>query len=154
MSSSLWSHGLQHTSFLCSSLSPGVCSSSYPLNQWCHPTTSSSVTLLLLPSIFPSIRVFSNESALHVRWPTDWSFSFSNSPFSEYSEFISFRIDWFDLFGVQGTLICLLYHSSKASILLCSAFFNCPALTSIHDYWKNHSFDYRDLCRQSNVFAF
>ena len=78
--------------------------------------------LLLLPSIFPSIRIFSNESALHIRWPKYWSFSFSNSPFSEYSELISFRIDWFDLLGVQGTLKCLLYHNSKASILLCSVF--------------------------------
>ena len=80
--------------------------------------------LLLLPSIFPSIRVFSNESALHIRLPRYWSFSFSISPFSEYSGLISFRTDWFDLLVVQGTLKSLLqYHSSKASILWCSAFF-------------------------------
>ena len=80
--------------------------------------------LLLWPSIFPSIRVFSNESVLHIRWPKDWSFSFSISPFNEYSGLISFRIDWFDLLGVQGTLKSLLqHHSSKASILQCSAFF-------------------------------
>ena len=80
--------------------------------------------LLLLPSIFPSIRVFSNELALHIRWPKYWSFNFSISPSSEYSEFISFRIDWFDLLAVQGTLKSLLqHHSSKASILQCSAFF-------------------------------
>ena len=80
--------------------------------------------LLLLPSIFPSIRVFSKESVLHSRWPKYWSFSFSISPSSEYSGLISFRMDWLDLFAVQGTLKSLLqYHSSKASILWCSAFF-------------------------------
>ena len=79
--------------------------------------------LLLLPSIFPSIRVFSNELNLHIRWPKYWSFSFSISPSNGYSGFISFRIDWFDL-AVQGTLKSLLqHHSSKASILPCSAFF-------------------------------
>ena len=80
--------------------------------------------LLLLPSIFPSIRVFSNESVLHVKWPKYWSFSFSISPSNEYSGLISFRMDWFDLLAVQGTLKSLLpHHSSKASILLCLAFF-------------------------------
>ena len=83
---------------------------------FCHP--------LLLPSIFPSIWVFSNESALHIRWPKDWSFSFSISPSNEYSGLISFRMDWMDLLAVQGTLKSLLqHHSSKASILQCSAFF-------------------------------
>ena len=80
--------------------------------------------LLLLPSIFPSIRVFSNESVLHIRWPKYWSFSFSIGPSNEYSGLISFRMDWFDLFAVQGTLKSLLqHHSSKASSLQCSAFF-------------------------------
>ena len=79
---------------------------------------------LLLPSIFPSIRVFSNESVLHIRRPKYWSFSFSISPSNEYSELISFRMNWLDLLVVQGTLKCLLQdHSSKASILRCSAFF-------------------------------
>ena len=83
----------------------------------CHP-------LLLLPSIFPSIRVFSNESALHIRWPNYWSFSFNISPSNEHSGLISFRMDWLDLLVVQGTLkILLQYHSSKASILWHSAFF-------------------------------
>ena len=83
----------------------------------CHP-------LLLQPSIFPSIRVFSNESALHIRWPKYWSFSFSISPSNEYSGLISFRINWFDFLAVQGTLKSLLqHHSSKASTLWCSAFF-------------------------------
>ena len=80
-------------------------------------------SLLFLPSIFPSIRVFSNESAFHIRWPAYWSFSFIISPSSEYSGLISFRMDWLDLLAVQGTLKCLLqHHSSKASILRCSAF--------------------------------
>ena len=83
----------------------------------CHP-------LLLLPSIFPSIRIFSNKSALHIRWPKHWSFSFNISFSNEHSGLISFRMDWFDLLAVQGTLKgLLLYHSSKSSILLHSAFF-------------------------------
>ena len=83
----------------------------------CHPT-------LLLASIFPSIRVFSNQSVLCIRWPEYWSFSFSISPSNEYSGLISFRMDWFDLPAVQGTLKSLLqHHSSKASLLRCSAFF-------------------------------
>ena len=93
--------------------------SEMPSNQLilCHP-------LLLLPSIFPSIRVFSNESVLCIRWPKYWSFSFSISLSNEYSGLISFRIDWFDLVAVQGTLKSLVqHHSSKASILRCSAFF-------------------------------
>ena len=104
--------------------------------------------LLLLPSIFPSIRVFSNELALHIRWPKYWSFSFSISPLNEYSRLISFRIDRFDLLAVQGTLKSLLQnHSSKASIFQHSAFFMVQLL-HIHEYWKNHSFDYTDLCWQ------
>ena len=80
--------------------------------------------LHLLPSIFPGIRVFSNESVLHIRWPNYWSFSFTISPSNEYSVLISFRMDWLDLLAVQGTLKSLLqHHSSKASILLHSAFF-------------------------------
>ena len=80
--------------------------------------------LLLLPSIFPSIRVFSNESAFHIRWPKYWSFSFNISPYNEHPGLISFRMDWLDLPAVQGTLKSLpQHHSSKASILLCSAFF-------------------------------
>ena len=97
--------------------------------------------LLLLPSMFPSIRVFSNESALRTRWPKYWSFSFNISPSNEHPGLISFRIDWLDLLAVQGTLKSLLqHHSSKTSILQCSAFFTVQ-LTSIHDYWKNHSLD-------------
>ena len=97
--------------------------------------------LLLLPSIPPSIRVFSNESTLHMRWPKYWSFSFSISPSKEHPGPISFRMDWLDLFAVQGTLKSLLqHHSSKASILWCSAFF---IVQLAHPFmtWKNHSFD-------------
>ena len=99
--------------------------------------------LLFLPSIFPSIRVFSNESALRIRWPNYWSFSFNISPSNEYSGLISFTIDWFDLLAVQGTLKSLLQlHSSKvlhsSSVL---SFLYGPTLTSIHDYWKIHSLD-------------
>ena len=98
-------------------------------------------TLLLLPSIFPSIRVFSNEPVLHIRWPKYWSFSFSISPSNEYSGLISFAIDLFDLLAVQGILKNLLqHHHSKSSILRCSAFFMVQ-LTSIYDYWKDYSFD-------------
>ena len=173
--------------------------------------------LLLLPTIFPNIRVLSSELALGIRWPKYWSFSFSIIPSKKYPGLISFRMDWLDLLAVQGTLKSLLqHHSSKASILWCSAFFTAhlshlvlfvsdsqrigasasvlpmniqawyplrltglislqsmglsrvfltsqfksinssvlsllygPASISIHEYWKNHSFDYMDLCRQS-----
>ena len=96
----------------------------------CHP-------LHLLPSIFPNIRVFSNESVLYIRWPKYWSFSFSTSLSKEYSGLIFFRMDWLDLLAVQGTFKSLLQqHSSKASILWCSAFFTVQ-LTSIYTYGKN-----------------
>ena len=97
--------------------------------------------LLLLPSILPSNRVFSNELVLRIRWPKHWSFTFNITPFNEHSGLISFRMDWLDLLAVQGTLKSLLQqHSSKASILLHSAF--CIVqLTSIHNHWKNHSLD-------------
>ena len=121
-----------------------------PSNQLvlCHP-------LLLLTSIFPSIRVFPNESAPHIRWPKYWNFSFSISPSNEYSGLISFRMDWLDLLAVHGTLkSLLLYHSSKASFFQCSAFFmvqlSCPYMTT----GKKHSFDYMDHCQQSDVSAF
>ena len=113
--------------------------------------------LLLLPSLFASIRVFSSELALHIKWPKYWSFSFCISPSNEYSGLISFMIDWFDLVVVQGILKSLLF--SKAfqfkgiSSLVLSLLYG-PALTSVHDCWENHSFEYTDLCRQSDVFAF
>ena len=118
-----WPHGLQHARPPCPSPTPGACSNSCPSNWWCHPTILSCYPLLLPPSIFPSIRVFS-ESVLPIRWPQYWSFSFSISPSNEYSGLISFRMDWLDLLVVQGTLRSLLqHHSSKASIVQHSAFF-------------------------------
>ena len=123
MSDSLKLHRLQHASFLCPPQSPWVCSNSCPLS-WiinhlilCYP-------LLLLPSIFLNIRVFPNESALHIRWPKYWSFSFNISPSNEHPGLISFKMDWLDLLAGQGTLRSLLQqHSSKASVLWCSVFF-------------------------------
>ena len=110
---------------------------------------------VLLSSIFPSIRVFSNKSVLLIRWPEYWSFSFNISLPNEYLGLISFRIDWFDLLSVQGALKSLLqHHSLKASILWCSAFFYCPALTCVHDYWKTIALTILCLCWQSNVSAF
>ena len=106
--------------------------SAMPSNHliFCHP--------LLLPSIFPRIRVFSNESVLCIRWPKYWSFSFNISPSSEYSGLISFRMEWFDLLAVQGTLKSLLqHHSSKASVLWCSAFF----MVQISHSYFDHIFD-------------
>ena len=110
----------------------------------CHP-------LLLLPSVFPSIRVFSNESALCNKWPNYWSFSFSISPFSEYSELISFRIDWFDLLAVQGILKSLLQHQFKSINSSLLSLLYGPTLTSTHDYWKIHSFGLMGFCWQCNV---
>ena len=98
--------------------------------------------LLLPPSVFPTIRVFSNESVLHIRWPKYWSFSFNISLSNEHPGLTSFRMDWLDHLAVQGTLKSLLqHHSSKASILQHSAFFTVFLLTSIRDHWKNHSLD-------------
>ena len=116
VSDSLWPHGLKHTRLPCPSPSPGACSNSCPLSQWCHPTISSSVVPLssCLPS-FPASGSFLM-TALHIRWPTYWSFSIS--PSSKYSGLISFRMDWFDLLAIQGTLKHLLqHHSSEASFL-------------------------------------
>ena len=115
----------QHARPPCPSPTSRVHPNPCPLSRWCHPTNLIlCCPLLLRPSIFPRIRVFSDESALHIKWPKDWSFSFSISPSDEYSGLISFRMDWLDLLAVQGTLKSLLqHHSSKASILQCLAFF-------------------------------
>ena len=113
----------------------------------CHP-------LFLLPSIFLSIRIFSNESVLHIKWPKYWSLSFSISPPNEYSGLISFRIDWFDLLTVQGTLKSLPTPQFKSINSLALSLLHGPNLTSIHDYLKNHSFHYTDLFQQREFFAF
>ena len=110
----------------------------------CHP-------LLLLPLIFASIRVFSNESALIIMGPKYWSFSFSISPFSEYSGMISFRIDWFDLLAVQGTLKNLLQHHNLKAPILQHSLLDGPTLSSVYDYWKNHSFDDMKLGQSNDV---
>ena len=109
--------------------------------------------LLLPPSIFPSIRVFSNESVLHIRWPNYWSFSFSISPSKEYSGLISFRMDWLNL-AIQETQefsSTPQFKSINSSVL---SFLYSPALISIHDYWENHSFNEMDLCQLSMSLLF
>ena len=141
VSDSLRPHGLQHARPPCPSPTPRVYSNTVqelvmPFNHLilCRP-------LLLLPSIFPSIRVFSNESVLHIRWPQYWSFSLSISPSNEHSRLISSRMDWLDLLAVQGTLKSSRtpqFKSINSSVL---RFINGPLLISIHDSWKNYSFD-------------
>ena len=141
VSDSFQPHGLQHTRLPCPSPSPRACSNSCPLSLMmpsnhlvlCHP-------LLLLPSIFPSIRVFPSIQALCISWPNYWSFSFSISSSSEYSGLISFRIDWFDLLSVQETLKSPPSPKFKSISFLVLSFLYHPALTTIHDA-KNHSFD-------------
>ena len=110
VSDSLRPHEPQHARPPCPSPTPGVYPNTCPSSWWCHPTISSCCPLLLLPPIPPSIRVFSNESTLHMRWPKYWSFSFSISPSNEHPGGISFRMDWLDLLAVQGTLKSLLQH--------------------------------------------
>ena len=110
-------------------------------------------TLLLLPSVFPSIRVFSNESALHIKQPKYWSFSYSISPSNEYPSLISFRIDWFDL-TVQGTLKSSLAPHFEGIISSVLSLLYGPSLTYVHDCWKNHSFDWTELFWQRDAFAF
>ena len=142
MSDSLRLREPQHTRPPCPSLTPWVYPNPCPLSRWssshlllCHP-------LLLLLPVLPSIRVFSNESTLHMRWSKYWSFSFNISPSSEHPGLISFRIDWLDLLAVKGSLKSLLqHHSSKASILQCSTFFTVQLSHPVHDHWKNHSLD-------------
>ena len=124
MSDSLWPHEPQHARPPCPSPTPGVHSDSCPSSRWCPSHLILCCPLLLLPPIPPSIRVFSNESTLCMRWPKYWSFSLSIIPSKEIPGLVSFRKDWLDLLAVQGTLKSLLqHHSSKASILRRSAFF-------------------------------
>ena len=154
VSDSLRPHGLQHARLPCASPTPGAYSNIsialvMPSNHLilCRP-------LLLLPSIFPSIRVFSNESALHIRWPKYWSFSFNISPSNEYSGLVSFRMDWLDLLAVQGTLKSLLQHQFESINSSVLSLLYGPTLTSIHDYWKKQSFDYTEFCQESIVSVF
>ena len=155
VSNSLWPHGLQHTRLPCPSPISRACSNSCPLNQWCHPTISSFVNPFSPFPVFPSIKVFSNELALCIKWPKYWNFSFSISPSNKYSGLISLRIDWFYLLAVQGAVKSLLQHYNlKASILWHSAFFIIQFSHLYMTTEKNHSFDYTDLCWQSDVSAF
>ena len=147
-------HELQHTRFLSFTISWSLLKlmfteSVMPSNHLilCCPFP-------LLPSVFPSIRVFSSEPAVHIRWPKYWSFSFSTSPSNGYSGLISFRIDWFDLCcprDSQESSLAPQFESINSSAL---SLLRGPTLTSIPDYWKNHSFDYMDLCYQSDVSVF
>ena len=151
-SSSLQPHGPQHARPPCLSPAPRVYSKSYPLRRWCHPTISSYVVpFSFCPQSFPA-SVFSNESAVCIRLPKYWSLSFSISPSNEYSGLIFFRMDWLELLVVQGTLKGLLqHHSSKAWILLCSAFF---IVQLSPPYWlleKPELWLDRLFCWQSNV---
>ena len=138
ISDSLRTHELQNTRPFCPSPTPEFNQTNDHI--FCRP-------FLLLPSIFPTIRVFSNESALRIKWPKYWSFSFNISASNEYPELILFRMDWLDLLAVQGTLKSLLqHHSSKASILQHSAFFIVQFSFPYESIWRNHSLDLTDLC--------
>ena len=134
----------QHARPPCPSPTSRVHSNSRPWSRSVMPSSHLILcrALLLLPSIPPSIRVFSNESTLRMRWPKYWSFSLSIIPSKEIPGLISFRVDWLDLLAVQGTLKSLLqHHSSKASIILRSAFFMVQLSHPLLDHWKNHSLD-------------
>ena len=145
MSDSLRPNGLHYTRLPWPSPTPRACSNSSPSSQQCHQSIQWCHLILYcpfhLPSNFLGIRVFSNESILHIRWPKYWSFSFSISPSNEYSGLISFRIDWFDNLAVQGTHEFSPAPQFKSISSSALSFLYGPTLTSIHDYWKNQSFD-------------
>ena len=144
MSDSLWLHALQHASSLYPQLSPGVCSNSCQLSQWCHLAISSSVL-----SFFSCPQYFQTELNLSIRWPKYWRLTFSTSPSNEYSGLISFRIDLFDLLTFKG--LARVFFSTK---IWKHQFFGAQTylLISVHDYWK--TFDYTDLYQQSDISAF
>ena len=142
---------LQCAWLLCPPLSPKVCSDSC---QWYYLTISSSAAYFsFCLQSFSASRVFSSESGLCIQKPKFWSFNFSNSPSNDYSGLVSFRIECFDSLLLKGLSSLLQHHSLSINSSVLS-YFDCPDLTSIHDYWKEQSFDYMDLCRQSNVSAF
>ena len=152
----LWTAACQAS---CPSLSPGVCSNSYPLSQWCHPTISSSVApFSSCPQSFPTSESFPMSPLFFgTEVPKYWSFSFSISPSNEHSGLISFRVDrvdWLDLLAILGTLKSSPTPQFKSINSLALSLLYGRTLTSVHDYWKNHSFDNMDLCQQSDVSAF
>ena len=148
MSDSLWPHGLQRARLPCPSPTPRACSDSLFFKSvmssnhliLCHP-------LVLLLPVFPSIRVFSNESVLCIRWPKYWRFSFSISPSNEYSRLIS--LGWTGLTSLQPKGLSRLFSNTTVQSIdsLALSFLYSPTLAYRHDYWRNHSFDYMDLCR-------
>ena len=153
MSDSLQPHGLQHTSLPCLSLSLRVCSNSCPLNQWCHPTISSSVIpfsswLQSFPASgsFPMSQLFASVAKY-------WSFSFNISSSNEYSGLISFRTDWSPCSPRDSQESSLAPQFESINSLALSLLYHLT-LTSVYDYWKNHSFDYTDLCQQSGASTF
>ena len=156
MSDSLQPHGLQHSRPPCHLPSPRACSNSCPLSQWCHPNHLVLChPLLLVPSTFPSIRVFSNELALCIRWPKYWSFTFSISPSNEYSGLIYFRIAWFDLQfkGLSRVISSTTVQKHQFFGTLSSLWSN----SHIHTWLlleTSHNFDYMGLCQQSDISAF
>ena len=138
-------HWLQYTRLPCHSLSPGVSANSCPLSEWCYLTISSYAALFSFCLQFlPSIRVLSSELVLLIRWPRNWSFSISSS--NEYSGLISFRIDWFDLLAIQGTLKSSPAPQFESINSSAHCLLYGPIFTTVYDYWKNHSSDYMDLC--------
>ena len=143
VSDSLRPHEPQHTRPPCPSPTPRVHSNSCPSSWWCHPAISSSVVpFSSCPQSLPASESFPMSQLFRMMWPRYWSFSFNISPSNEYKGLISFRMDWLDLLAVQGTLKSLLqHHSSKASILGCSAFFTVQLSHPYMNYWKNHSLD-------------
>ena len=155
MFDSLWPHLLQYARLPCPGLSPRVCSDSYPLSRWCHPTISSSVTLFsFCPQSLPASGSFPMNWLFWIRWPKYWNFGFSISLSNEYSGLIFFRIDWFDLLQSKG--ISRVFSSTTVQK---HQFFGaqsslCPTLTSVRDCWKKHSYDCMDVCQQSDVSAF
>ena len=148
MSDSLQPHALQHARLPCP-LFPKVCSGSCPLSRWCYLTIASTDALFSFCLLsFPTSRSFP------MSWLKYWSFSFSISPSNEYSRLISFRIDWLDLLAVQGTSRVFSSTTIQRHQFLSSQPSLWSTLTSIHDYWKTHIFEYTDLCWPSNVSAF
>ena len=153
MSDSLRPHELKHDRPPCPSPTPRVHSNSHPSSRWCHPATSSSVVPVSFPPAFPA-SVFSNESTLHMRWPKYWSFSLASFLPKNTQDWSP--LEWTGWISLQSKGLSRIFSSTTiqkhfSSVL---SLLYGPTLTSIHDYWKHHSFDYMYLCQQSNISAF